>query len=234
LRRAELRVGLCPDRLVLPDSVNPITGDAASELKKFAAGKRIAVVLSNHFIRYALLHGSNVLKSEQDWAGYAQHQFASTYGSAASAWRIRLCSTGRNGPRLACATEAALLESLRTIPGLVSVQPYLMAAFNSRRRALSKQTAWFVLHERGRLVLCLFIEGVWTRIRARQAEGDWRAGLADSLDREKAALGELQCDRAVVCAEDEVPERVGRYFISDLSVPRRLGADQRPRLMALG
>jgi hypothetical protein len=225
LWRAELRVGLCPDRLVFRDSVQPVAGDPVAALKESVGRSRVSVVVSNHFMRYALLPGSGVLKSDEDWLAYARHEFQATYGTQTSAWHIALCATGSNAPRLACAVDEELLASIRTLPGLASVEPYLMTAFNARRRSLSRRTAWFVLQEPGRLVLCLFTKGRWKRVRTRQASGDWQASLPDLLDRELAAASDVECSEALVCAEDELPERLGAYRIRDVGC--------RPRGMAL-
>jgi hypothetical protein len=233
LWRSEQRVGLCPDRLVLASSIQPVKRDPAAELREIPGASKLAVVLSNHFVRYAVLPWSAALGSDQKWLAYAQHTFASTYGSAAAGWQIRVCGTGRRQPRIATAVDAALIESLSGNPRVVSIEPYLIASFNARSRAFGNRTAWFVLQEPGRLTLSLFENGAWKLIRARQANGTWRDSLADLLDREQAACGELECDHAFVSSEEELPAKLGRYQLADVTLPRGARLDARARAMAL-
>jgi len=39
------------------------------------------VVLSNHFVRYALLGANDRLSSREEWLEYASHHFEKTYGA---------------------------------------------------------------------------------------------------------------------------------------------------------
>jgi hypothetical protein len=234
LWRSEERVGLCPDRLVLASSIRPVEHDPAAELRELPGDSKLAVVLSNHFVRYAVLPWSAALASEQKWLAYARHTFTSTYGSAAAGWQIRVCATGRRQPCLATAVDASLIESLSANPRVVSIEPYLIASFNARARAFGERTAWFVLQEPGRLTLSLFAGGAWKLVRVRQAARGWRDSLADVLDRELAACGEPDCDHAFAYSEEALPERLGRYRVADVTLPRGASPDARPRAMALG
>ncbi|MEA3195512.1 MAG: hypothetical protein QOD26_3845 [Betaproteobacteria bacterium] len=214
--RAELRAGLCPDRLILGGEI--VAGEPLAELKKRAAGRGFTVVLSNHYVRYAVLPASKALRSKADWQAYARHVLEATYGPAAGRWEIRV------NDRVAAAVDAALLQELRAIPGLRSVQPYFMAAFNARRKQLRGKSAWFVVQERGRLTLALLQKESWQVIRTRQAGSGWAGSLADLLERESAAADAPDCTQAVLCAEDEPPARAGRYEIVDLTPVARAHA----------
>src|SRR6185369_8370213 len=113
------------------------------------------------------------LASEDEWRALAQHSFVSTYGTAATAWEVRVSRSSKGSTRVATAIDGELLQVLRDIPGIVSIQPYLMAAFNARRAHL-RGPAWFVLQEPGRLTLSRLDSAGWQAIRCRQAHGDWR------------------------------------------------------------
>jgi len=227
--RDDLRVSVCPRRLVLAryrralrrrlieSAVVPIEDEPAAELARLAGKARVTVVLSNHFVRYALLPPTRALRSRDEWSAYARHTFASTFGEAARSWEVRLCSTGFRHPRLACAVESSLLSSLRAVSGVVSIQPYLMSAFNERRGRLPREAAWFVLQEEGRLTFALIAGGAWRLVRSRQANGDWQSLLPELLDREIAASGEPGCDRVFLCAESEAPASLGGYRVTDMA-----------------
>lgn len=233
LRSGELRVGLCRDRLVLARSIVRTGGTGIDELRKIADGSRVSIILSNHFVRYAVLPWTATLTSDEEWLAFAQQSFASTYGTAAAGWKVRVCATGFRQAKVASAVDAELIGSLQALPNVVSIQPYLMAAFNFQRRALRGKTAWFVLQEPGRLTLSLFGKGAWKLVRTRQAHAGWQQALADMLDRECVDSGEADCHTAMVCSEEELPGAIGRYRLQDITLPRGAGADARSHVMAL-
>lgn len=214
--RAELRAGLGPGRLVLRDEI--VAAEPVAELKRRAAGRRVTVVLSNHLVRYAVLRPSKALRSWADWSAYARHTFEAIYGPPARGWEIKV-----NG-LIAAAVDRALLEELRTIPRLASVQPYLMAAYNARRKHLKGKSAWFVVQEPGRVAIAFLSDGEWKLVRTRGVGADWARALEELLDREAAAAQAPDCSRAVVCAEDELPARAGRYEIVDAALGPRAHA----------
>jgi len=219
--RDELRVGLCTDRLVVarrrrgwraPVSreVLPLDGDPVAALRAIGEHAAMHIVLSNHFCRYAVLKGSPALRTEHDWLAYAKHSFSATYGAEAAQWDVRVCPAGAHAERVACAVDGELIAGLRSLPGLRSIQPYLMRSFNAVRNAFAGRSAWLVVQEPGRLAIALIDDG-WKLICVRRADPDWHAQLAELLDREAAIHGADGCERVVVCSEDDVPARAGRY-----------------------
>jgi hypothetical protein len=160
------------------------------------------VILSNHFMRYALLPWSDVPGDETEELAYARHAFRQAYGDVAETWDLRL-SPGKAGmPQLASAVDPRLPEALRALFGrngiaLESIQPHLMAAYNTCQNILRGRSAWFVLMEPGSLCLALLRQGRWESIRTMRLEGDGRAALPLILERESflaesaTAIGEV-------------------------------------------
>lgn len=185
LRPAKRRVGFFP-------------GDTADTLRQLPGVEKLEVVLSNHLVRYAVLPWSPALTSDEDWDAYGRHVFSSTYGADSATWRIRICDGGRNKARVACAVDAALLDSIATVKRVISIQPHLMSAFNVRRREFGASPGWFVLHEPGRLTLGLVQNGEWRLVRNRHAAEGWRDSLGDLLHRETLSGGVEACARVVV------------------------------------
>ncbi len=147
------------------------------------------VILSNHFMRYVLLPWSDVPGNETEELAYARHAFRQAYGEAAETWDLRL-SPGKVGmPQLASAVDQRLPEALRAlfertgIP-LESIQPHLMAAYNTCENILSGRSAWFVLVEPGSLCLALLRHGGWESVRTMRLDGDGRVALPLILERE--------------------------------------------------
>ncbi|MBI4205209.1 MAG: hypothetical protein HY527_09300 [Betaproteobacteria bacterium] len=165
----------------------------------------VTVVLSNHFVRYALLPWNATLKSEAEWLALARHRFSSVHGPLAEEWVVRVAETGgRESPRIASAIDQALLAAIEEgIAGagasLVSVQPYLMAAFNRMRPMIGNASSWLVIEEPGRLTLALIQGGVWRAIRSRRRDDPRHLTLPEVLERESALLAlEEPCTRVVI------------------------------------
>jgi hypothetical protein len=216
LWRDQVRIALCPDRVIfvrLSQGFRPrvvakgvITCESAAPgeqpwqpaletLKRVLpdcgqARADTVVILSNHFVRYALIPRCEQLSGEEEEMALVRHSFTKIYGAAAEAWEIRLSEDGGNGPRVASAVDQRLVESLRevlasSVMKLRSIQPYLMAAFNQWRGRLGRE-AGFVLVEPGRLCLALLRDRQWRAVRtARISLAAWPLELALVLDRER-------------------------------------------------
>ncbi|WP_157979287.1 hypothetical protein [Rhodoferax ferrireducens] len=159
-------------------------------LSESSGGKTTAtVILSNHFLRYAMVPWRAELANAEEDLSFARHCFTRVYGKAALQWEIRLNEQPPEMPRLASAVDAELLDALRGVfnaAGLTlqSVQPHLMAAFNSFRGHLRQRSAWFALLEPGNLCLALLHKGHWSRVRSQRVDSTWREELPLILDRE--------------------------------------------------
>lgn len=232
LSRNPLCIGLCPDRLILavdrrgPRSANvgkdTILVESSPDSSQWQAAvdglpsalalsepakPDVTCILSNHFVRYALLPWNAALKTEAEWLALARHRLASVHGNATTAWALRVSETGPNGPRIASATEQALLDALEAkIAGcgahLVSVQPYLMAAFNGIHATMGN-FFWLVIEEPGRLTLALIVNGIWRVIRNHRVDAGWRTMLPEILERENAILAiEQPGTQVVICTQE--------------------------------
>ena len=216
---ADLRIAFTAERIVLSTGAAmevapradgaPEWQPAIDAFEKILPGlknKEASVVIADRFVRYALLPWSDTLKTHEQWLGLARHRFTAIHGPVAAEWEIKFAETAPAGPRLACAADAGLIEELgvRAVAHqvrLVSVVPFLVAAFN-KVRDITGGTCWLVVEEPGRLTLALFLKGVWVAIRSRRADERWRRVLPEIIERESAFLGlEEQCTRVIVCAQ---------------------------------
>src|SRR5690606_25979635 len=141
------------------------------------------------------------------WMNLARHRLAAVHGAVAAEWEVRLTETAPQGPRLVCAVDRALIEELaaKSVAAgvqLVSVQPFLVAAFNRIRRAVGNGSCWLVVEEPRRLTLAFIQRGVWRAIRSRRVDERWRLLLPEILERESALLAlDGPCTRVIVCAQ---------------------------------
>jgi len=148
------------------------------EASAWRARVDVSVVLSNHFVRYAVLPEQDGAATPEEELALARFQFAKIHGERAKAWEVRV-SPERAGAQLACAIDAALLEGLRGCfpkagkARLVSVQPYLMAAFNRSRRSIPREGAWLLLAEPERTCLARVAPRGWASVHnGRETEAE--------------------------------------------------------------
>ena len=151
-----------------------------ASLAKLIADEKDAdatVVLSNHFVRYTLVPRDAALKGAEEELAYARYCFARIHGERSKAWEVRLARDRGEPMRVASAVDAALLEAVRSGfpahggPRLVSVQPYLMAAFNRWRRLTGGRSVWLLLLEPERACLAGLENSRW--IALRNVMGDY-------------------------------------------------------------
>ena len=146
---------------------------------------RVTVVLSNHFVRYALVPWSDAIASAAEEQAYLRHHFAKIHGERAKGWLLRASEAPKGAPRLASAVDSALVEAIRaSFPKggrakLVSVQPALMYIFNRARPAVPNPGAWLVVAEPERACVALHAKGAFRAVQ--NAKGEWRT----LLDRER-------------------------------------------------
>lgn len=167
--------------------------DVAAELKDVKAD--VTVVLSNHFVRYAMVPPGEGLDQGDEELAYARYCFGKIHGARSKSWEVRMTAGPAGCDRLASAIDGALLEAIQacfpasgklaTKLRLASVQPYLMSAFNRWRDAVDAGSAWFLLVEPQRFCLALLQDGRWATVRNSKAEADAPAQWAELLEREQ-------------------------------------------------
>ena len=187
LSRRRVVVGIAPHEVTLEGKAvscdatlgaRPWQG-ALEALKALKLAGRASVVLSNHFVRYALVPWSNALANEAEEQAYVRHHFSKIHGERAKSWALSWSENGK-GSCLAAAIDGELVAELkRALPGLASVQPYLMAAVNRSRRLIPHDGAWLALVEEGRACIALHSGGAVRSVQ--NLRGDW----LDLLERER-------------------------------------------------
>ena len=218
----EIRIALCRDRAILArisargrnpaakhiqscesaarSDWRPALRAAADALGGLGWKKgRVTFILSNEFVRYHPLPWHDRLGDENERMAYARHLFEEVHGDAVDGWELRVSQDQYRAAGLASAVDRALVESLGTATQaarleLASIQPWLMAAFNQWRNAITGQSRCFVLAERGRLCLALIRGRDWVGVRNLPLED--AAGISamhEQLDRELFLSG---CDSA--------------------------------------
>ena len=265
LWRDQVRIGLGPDRLIFAGyqrGVHPrlvrkdiieVRPDAAqlywqaaidavpAALAAYSAGKPdVTVVLSNCFVRYALLARNPAVRNEAEWHAVARHRMTSVHGKIAEGWEIRVAETVRNGPLIACAVDSTLLDGLQAKvaearASLSSVQPYLVAVFNRIRPKIIHESCWLLIEEPGCLMLALIRSGQWLSIRCRHVDADWRANFPGILERESESLAlDEPCSKVILYTPTAFDaDACNGYQVRDLTLAGGGAPGDRPLAMAL-
>jgi hypothetical protein len=186
---------LWPERLTValeplsPEEPQPWQGAVEDFARRIAALRKrvdVTVVLSNHFVRYAVLPERDGATTPEEELALARFHFTKIHGDRVKGWEVRVFDG------LACAIDAALLEGIKNAfprkgkSKLVSVQPRLMAAYNAARRRIPREGAWLLLAEPGRTCLaCVAAKGWGSVHNGRETDAE------ELLERERSrASGE--------------------------------------------
>jgi len=224
LWRDELRVLLSPQRVCLqrrarglrPSVVEAAAAEVdgsdafhwAAAVEALAAllkarpkrGADATVIVSNHFARYTLVPASDLLVTREDEVRYAHQDFMRVYGAAAERWHVCVSAANGGGAAVASGIDARLLEALRVVlaaAGLKprSLQPALMAAFNTARPRLSSDTVRLLCIEPGMAITALLAPG-WQRIRSRRMA---HSEEIEPIVQRERALDAQPLERETVC-----------------------------------
>ena len=211
-RSKKTRLGVCADRILVSGAkAVPVEQDFLDTLSVVLStrkGQQLSIVLADSFVRYMLLPFNPALKNEEQWLALARHRLSTVYGAQAAEWEVKLTATAPQGARLACAIERKLIEALaeKSVAAnvdLVSVQPFLVAAYNQIRDRAGAGSCWLVVEEPGRLTLAYLQHGAWIAVRSRRVDDRWRTVLPEILERESACLALPEtCTRVIVCAQE--------------------------------
>lgn len=167
-----------------------------------AARARVEVVLSNHFVRYALVASQGGAASRDEEIALARFQFTRIHGERARGWEVRV--SGDGGPtRIACAVDAALLAELKACfaqgkAKLASAQPLLMSAFNRWRGRIPKEGAWLALGEPDRVCLALLGADGWRALHNGRGQAAAPSDWSELIAREQHRAGGEALPRLVL------------------------------------
>lgn len=216
---SELRIVLCPDRVILlglgkglrrkvthqailpcaPMPGMPAWRPALAALEQWLGANKtgrakVTVILSNHFVRYALMPFSDEVASSAEEQMLAQILLEDTYGDLAKQWCLKISGGGYREPRLVAAVDAELPEAIAAAFAsgplrLNAISPYLMTAFNCFRKQLQGADGLFAVAEPGQVVMVTFRNGQWAGVRRMPLNGEPEQ-LPDLLQRE-ALIGGL-------------------------------------------
>jgi hypothetical protein len=160
-------------------------------------GDRLAVtvVLSNSFVRYAVVPFDAAVSGDDEELAVARFHFQRVHGDRVRDWELRISPGPHGTARLASGIDPGLIAAIRAgLPRgararLASVQPYLMAAYNRCARDASRRGAWLMLVEPGFACAALALRDGWLAAQPLRLSGSESSGWIDLLEREHVRLG---------------------------------------------
>lgn len=141
-----------------------------------------SIVVSNHYVRFALVPDAARLRNDTERELAARHTLQFVYGDTSAQWRIAVDRAGGKGPAIAAGIDSALVDAIVSTlkaAGLrpATLKPLFASALNASRRALGNGPAWFGVVEPGRLALAYVENGAWQSLRVHRL----RRGLTEEL-----------------------------------------------------
>lgn len=167
-------------------------GAALAQLKRMlpaGSGAEIHVLLSNHFVRYAVIPPQSGIETPSELQAYAAFQMREIYGERTGEWELTISSWDPATGAVCAAVERGFLQELEELAGsqrmkLKYVEPYFTSVFDHWHDRFGKGRAWFALIETGRLCLALLEGGAWLRILNQRILDDVEEELLVALERE--------------------------------------------------
>jgi hypothetical protein len=144
---------------------------------------RARAVIADQWVRYAVVPWSDALNSNAERLAHGRELMAGVFGEPMGEWSVSLSDAPPGESRLASAIPTALLESLRAMTArhgqkLTSVQPQLIAAYNTWRHILpAAEAAWFVTVDAGSLAALRMCGDGIDRVHAVRIGNDWAREL---------------------------------------------------------
>lgn len=219
LWRNQLRVVLCPDKVIFlgwgrglhPKVILQTTLPCApisdvpnwqSALDVFECwlgshemGRAdVTVVLSNHFVRYAVMPYSIDVNSREEERTLAQILFEGVYGELVKQWKLEIVDGGYGEPRLMAAADTSLLDKIANVltPStlqLSAITPYFVSAFNRFHKQMQEPDGLFTVVEAGQMVVVAFKNAQLSSVRRVLLNGKLDEHLPKLLQREALTSG---------------------------------------------
>ena len=179
-----------------PDPDSPAWEQPLRQLDQMiadAAGVDITIMISNDFMRYAVVSPQTQIATPAELYAYAAFHMREVYGERAAAWTLSMSAWDPCGGGVCAAIESTLLQRLTELTvrrnvRLKSIVPYLSGAFDQWRKRFDGERIWFALVETGRLCLASLSNGAWQGIRNQRMLRNVEDELLAALDQEAILL----------------------------------------------
>jgi hypothetical protein len=136
------------------------------------------VVADQPWARYGVVPWPAARLDQAGRLTHARYVLADVFGEAVAGWEVALADTPPGRPSVACAIPGELRSTLQDALAaarvrLVSLRPQLAVAFETWRRRLPREDAWFVRVDDASLSAVHLTGGAWDRVHTARLTQDW-------------------------------------------------------------
>jgi len=147
------------------------------------------ITLASDFVRYMALPSQPIHMNIVEKLAYAAAAYREIYGEVVDDWEIKLNDSPDHQTTIAAAIDKKLLDVLAQISlkyhlKLISIQPYLMSAYNCLSSQINKSSGYLAIVEFKRLLLINLDRGNCQNLRTYALGSDWQSELKSLLMRE--------------------------------------------------
>lgn len=155
-------------------------------------GRRVEVVLSQHFVRHVLTPPPGKALSRAEEHALVSASLRGIYGDEALRWNVQVLSQPPRHGLVGAAMDASFIQQLDALLARhgfreVAIRPLASVAAS---RLPGKFAGWWALAEPGWLTLFGGVNGIWRHVGGQPAGDDWADLLPDLIEREAAAAAQ--------------------------------------------
>lgn len=154
------------EMLTGPSSWGTVLTELANNTAEITA-RRVKFILSNHYIRYAILPWQAGVFSQQDWQSLAENHMRILYGDVINSWKISVAMQGYGQPLVISAIDHLLLEGLEELASqsiwkIDAVEPAFITTSNHYHHTI-KKNSWLMMIEPQRILLAEIVKDTVVR-----------------------------------------------------------------------
>lgn len=152
-------------------------------------GRRVEVVLSQHFVRHVLTPPPGKALSRTEERALVSASLRNIYGDDALQWNVQVLSQPPQHGLVGAAMDASFIQQLDALLARhgfreVTIRPLASVA---AQHLPGKFAGWWALAEPGWLTLFGSANGVWQHISGQPVDDDWAEALPDLIEQEAAS-----------------------------------------------
>lgn len=172
---------------------------------------QLEIVLASDFVRYMALPAHQLAMSKDEKIAYAIAAYNEVYGAVADGWHIKLNDAAPNQSIIAAALDKQLLEAITQIAlkhrlKLISLQPYVVIAFNGLVNQINQSAQYLAIVESRRLLLLKLQYGQCQNVRSFALENDWQVTLKKLISRESLINEQVKMSNLNNSNKNEISE----------------------------
>lgn len=162
-------------------------------------GRRVDVVLSQHFVRHVLTPPPGAALARAEERALVAASLREIYGDEAGSWRVEVHSQPPRYGLFGAAVDAAFVQALDALLAQrgfrdVTIRPLSVAA---ARRLPPRFEGWWALVEPGWMSLFGLGRGAWQSVAALPVDDAWRDALVEFTAREAGTVQPRVCIQPV-------------------------------------